>query len=206
MNSNAISLQSVNWEAFDRDHDWVPAVNEPLPPIEICRAVIDAPRIAPAGNEAATKLFKILLGSYPERKVNDPEIYARAIVSILAEHSVAIGAKAIDRLTRRSKFYPTRAELAEACADLAGEDNRRRAVAGAMLRAHHRRADEERSRAASDDFKRDLDAHAEARDAWLKVPHLSRPHWLAWRDAWPKVEGLKTMTGGTYSPPTEDAA
>jgi hypothetical protein len=68
----------------------------------------------PASLEQAKEQAEILVGSYPKHAVDDPQIYARGIVSLLCEYPRAISSKAIDRVTRVCKWVPTRAELYEA--------------------------------------------------------------------------------------------
>ena len=71
--------------------------------------------LLPCGPQRAAELARILIGSYPSRAVHDPVIFARAIVSVLAEIPEDLARHAIDKLTRENKFLPTRAEVFEAC-------------------------------------------------------------------------------------------
>ena len=67
-----------------------------------------------ANKAQAAKLAHILIGSYPGREIFDREVYSRAIISVFMEHTTEIGRQAVDRITRRSKFLPTRADVVEA--------------------------------------------------------------------------------------------
>jgi hypothetical protein len=75
----------------------------------------------PANETIAAEFGKKLVGSYPRHSVDDPQTYAEAIVSIFREYPPAIGARAIDAITRRSSFIPTRAELVKECEALMGQ-------------------------------------------------------------------------------------
>lgn len=75
--------------------------------------------LAPCGPQMGAQIARILVGSYPSRQVHDPAMFARAIASIFAEFPHEIGKRAVDALTRRSKFLPTRAEVLEACREAA---------------------------------------------------------------------------------------
>lgn len=98
----------------------------------------------PAQIEQAKRAAEILLGSYPRHAVDDPEIYSRGIVSVLNKFPAYIGAKAVDNLTLKSKFLPTRAELNEQCEAIMGELNAARAIARRMVQEHERRDQEQR--------------------------------------------------------------
>lgn len=101
----------------------------------------------PAAQDQAARTAKALLGSYPRHAVEDPEIYSRAIVSVLQRFPPHIGARAVDALTLRCKFMPTRAELFVECEKLMAELRRTGAIATAMLQEHERRAQAEREAA-----------------------------------------------------------
>ena len=71
--------------------------------------------LMPCGPQIAAEMARVLIGSYPSRQVHDAPIFARAIVSVLAEVPANVAREAIDKLTRESKFLPTRCEVFEAC-------------------------------------------------------------------------------------------
>ncbi len=103
------------------------------------RLAQEAEHLRPAGPERAAEWAKILTGSYPTARPPEPEIYARAIISVLAECPADLGPVVVDRITRRSKWLPSRAEVAEAVEEVVTE---RRAEYSRMRRAlaeHERR-------------------------------------------------------------------
>ena len=69
----------------------------------------------------AAKLAHILIGSYPSREVHDREVYSRAIISVFMEHSFETGHKAVDHITRRLRFLPTRADVVEELCEIDAE-------------------------------------------------------------------------------------
>lgn len=92
------------------------------------------------GVETATKLARVLLGSYP-REPHEPEIYTRAIVSVLAEQPLEIAKKAVDVVTRRLQFLPTRADLCTAIDEIIKERNANFSVksrASAQIKLHEK--------------------------------------------------------------------
>ena len=101
----------------------------------------------PANMDQAKRAAEVLLGSYPRHAVDDPEIYSRGIVSVLNRFPSHVGAKAVDNLTLKSKFLPTRAELNEQCEAIMGEINAARAIARRMVEEHDRRENEQREQA-----------------------------------------------------------
>lgn len=85
-------------------------------PIDRCDVVARelAQACRPMPKDKAAEMAQILVGSYPRHAVDAPEIYARAIVSLLVEYPAKIASAAIDRVTRSCKFIPTRAEVFDA--------------------------------------------------------------------------------------------
>jgi hypothetical protein len=69
----------------------------------------------------ASKLSELLFGSYPNHKVADPDAYSRGVVSILAEYPLTVAARAVDLVSRKCKFLPTRAELFDELERLMGQ-------------------------------------------------------------------------------------
>ena len=69
--------------------------------------------IQPCSETDAAKIAGLLVGSYPKHLIAEPEIYTRAMVSLLAEYPASVGARAVDIVTRKCKFMPTRAEVCE---------------------------------------------------------------------------------------------
>lgn len=112
------------------------APNDQLVPAEVCQDVIR--QFTPFGHigvDGAKKQTGILLGSYP-REPHDPEVFTRAMVSVLQTEPAEIGSAAIDRLTRRLKHYPTRADLCEAIDEVKAE--RQTMVARARMHIEER--------------------------------------------------------------------
>lgn len=101
----------------------------------------------PANMDQAKRAAEVLLGSYPRHTVDDPKIYSRGMVSVLNKFPAHVGAKAVDKLTLKSKFLPTRAEINEQCEAIMGEINAARAIARRMMEEHDRREEEQRKQA-----------------------------------------------------------
>ena len=92
---------------------------EALPALDaaMCAQVVQlcAEHSAPSGRDEAAKLAQLLIGSFPRHQVDDPAIYARALVSVLAEYPRWCAIEAIDRITRASHYLPARSDVAKAC-------------------------------------------------------------------------------------------
>ncbi len=95
-----------------------------------------------SSTDHAAKCTEVLLGSYPGREVNDPQIYVRAITSILVEYHPKVSKQAVDYVTRNCKFMPTRAEVEEACQTIYRTVGRNALVAKRHLREIERREKE----------------------------------------------------------------
>ena len=75
-------------------------------------------QIKPAPNATyleATRAAQILVGSYPNVKPHDPEIYLKGLASVFHEFSADTIMRAVDMLTRTKKYLPARSEVLEAC-------------------------------------------------------------------------------------------
>lgn len=70
-------------------------------------------------NSSAVAAAKLLVGSYPAREVNDPAVYVRMIAAAFAKYSAEYHNEAIDRLTDRLKWMPTKADVVEVLEDIA---------------------------------------------------------------------------------------
>jgi len=101
----------------------------------------------PCDTEQAKRAAEVLLGSYPRHAVEDPQIYSRGIVSVLNKFPAHVGAAAVDQLTLKSKFLPTRAEINEQCEAIMGKLNAARSIARRMVAEHDRREQEQREEA-----------------------------------------------------------
>lgn len=95
--------------------------------------------LRPSGPETALKQIRVLVGAYPERKVGDDDVYARAIASVLAEVPADIGVQTVDHVTRHLRFFPTRADVADVAGQLVRERRRLLSKAKAHLAEHERR-------------------------------------------------------------------
>lgn len=74
--------------------------------------------LVPCTLSKAAELAQILIGSYPRHMVDDAAIYSRAIVSVLEDFPVAVATHAVDVVTKKCRFVPTRAEVYDACDEL----------------------------------------------------------------------------------------
>lgn len=152
-----------------------------------CRAAIAEVdgALSPAGRDSGVKLARVLIGSYPAREVTDPEIYVRAIASIFEAAPADIGRAAIDELTRRLRFLPTRADIAEVVDRMVSARRYAKLVAEAHLRERARRtaAREEAAKCEREaaEFRQ---KHGAAWDAWMKLPILGRPRFKEFRATW----------------------
>jgi hypothetical protein len=72
------------------------------------------------------KQTRKLIGSYPAREVQDAEVYADAISSVFWKYPPDIGWLAIDIITSRLRFLPTRADLFQVMEELV---SKRRGIA-----------------------------------------------------------------------------
>ena len=96
----------------------------------------------PCGKDKGTELGKMLLGTYPMHNVGDVAMYSRGISSIIAEYPVQIAARAIDLVTRESKYLPTRADIDQHCKKMLNELKASIYIANRMIEEHKRREDE----------------------------------------------------------------
>ncbi len=106
---------SVDFRTGEDDFSVITVQRDRRIPAADCRAIIaeiDAASM-PASPEVAAQLCQLLVGSYPAREMMDPAIFVRVISATIEEYPIEIGLRAIDALTRHSKWLPTRAELVE---------------------------------------------------------------------------------------------
>lgn len=113
--SLALTVPSLSSDQFLELTTLARTSNSPLIPIDTVRqALVEmASMLEPATNDDAVKITALLIGSYPRHVVDDPEIYTRAMKSVMAKYPRAVGFAAVDALTLKCKFIPTRAELFE---------------------------------------------------------------------------------------------
>lgn len=96
----------------------------------------------PATLGQAAQVAKLLVGSYPRHAIAEPEIYAVAMATLLSDYPADVGADAVDALTRKCKFMPTRAELAEELDAIMGRLRWAQFIAEQTERERKRREDE----------------------------------------------------------------
>lgn len=71
-----------------------------------------------SSREEAMNSAELLVRAYPRRMVDDPEVYVQMMVFTFMLYPVEIHMQAIERLTAKLKFIPTRAELIEVCDEI----------------------------------------------------------------------------------------
>jgi hypothetical protein len=129
---------SVDFRTGGDDFAIITVKRDRLIPVAACRAIIAeidaASRLA--SPEVAAQLCTLLVGSYPAREVMDAKIFVRVFSATFEEFPADIGLNAVDTLTRRSKWLPTRAELVEMLEDLQKRRHHARRVAEAHLEEH----------------------------------------------------------------------
>ena len=79
-------------------------------------AVLRAERLNLASPAQVGEALKILFGSFPLGKPNDPQIYTAAVTQLLSNYPNSVVRKAVDPIrgiASRTKFLPTIAELSE---------------------------------------------------------------------------------------------
>ena len=155
-NSLALRVPSLADGQFDALIGASRAINSALLPVDVVhQAAIElAAALEPAVNDDAVKITALLIGSYPKHAVDDPDIYTRAMKSVVAEYPRAVGFAAVDALTRKCKFIPTRAELFEELERQVAPLRQAKASADWMAREHDRRAQLEREEREIEEGKR----------------------------------------------------
>lgn len=96
----------------------------------------------PAGKPVGARLAKLLLAAYRAAELVDPQGFMRIIAATFAGYPPDIGLAAVDRLTRESRFLPSRAELIEALEAEMGPRRDARTMIGFHVAEHARRAAE----------------------------------------------------------------
>lgn len=84
-----------------------------LIPVEDCNAAIAEVDqfLQPIPIAKATDIAELIVGSYPNARVNNPKIYIRALTSILAELPLDLAHRTMDIATRTLRWPPSRADL-----------------------------------------------------------------------------------------------
>lgn len=124
--SLAMGKAAENWELIDRQE--LSSVIQEIASLTIKMSA-----------KNSVELSKLLIGSYPRHMVDDAAVYSRGIVSVLENYPPFVGARAIDELTLKSKFMPTRAELNDHCLIHMNKIRSSMHIANMMLKEHDRR-------------------------------------------------------------------
>lgn len=66
--------------------------------------------LKPCGEQAAKAAIKMLVGAYPKRELNDPEIYVKSLVGDLQDFPLDIVKQTVTDVRRHSRFLPTCAD------------------------------------------------------------------------------------------------
>ena len=181
-------------------------VHDPLVPADICKAIVERPEPAAIGNAVAIEEARRLIGCYPKLP-HDPVGYVNGIVSVLAAEPLNVTRQAINNLTKRLKFTPSRADLVEALADVQKARRALRYRAKLHIAERERRETMIREQAQRDAERASMrEVLGDAWDDWWKVPTMTRlnnndheafaagwkaaPDKARFRDAW----GTKTGT------------
>jgi hypothetical protein len=188
-----------NWETDAVDWN-IDVRNDRLIPRQSCQAIIaeiDAANM-PAIKPIAARLTKLLLGAWPSRELNDPEIFTSILSLTFGAYPGDVGLAAVDALTRKSKWLPTRCDLIEAL----DEAMVPRQYAVHVVRQHLKRHDElDRER----DHQREQLAARQRRyqaEPYLMVLHTFQrcfgiyregDHWEAWLKAACEEFGVRTV-------------
>ena len=127
-----------------------------LPAAELRAIVTELHRACdPAPEPQVKKLARLLVGSYPQRGPENPDIYARWLVYDLKEFPADIIKQTVHHIRRTHKFFPAIAEIYEVSSGLMLKRRHMLRIAEAMLTEHERRdgarrAEEEARREAEE--------------------------------------------------------
>lgn len=159
---------------------------------QISQAVNSLPAraIPPMGLAKAAQQVKILVGSYP-REPHDAPTYIAAMTQVVSEYPESVGREAIDRLTRRCKFAPTRAEMLEVLEEVKSHGRQDRSSHIDEVAAQRKRQAEKDAVLRADRERLETTLGPSSAD-WWAIPVLRRyaggsP--AQFRDAWFKTEG-----------------
>jgi hypothetical protein len=139
---------NINWDVYVNPQRMIPR--------DKCNAILAELEAAsfPATKAQAAAAATFLIGAYRATDLNDPRIFTRILAATLQEYPAAVAIAAVDRLTRTSRWLPSRAELIDACQALRIE-----------LLDYPRHV-----------AKKHLEEHAE-----IERQREDRKRWLAWR-------------------------
>lgn len=144
----ARSAAAAYWPVLDSP-DKVGEYTKLIPPATARAIVAELTSTAPPARPGeAARLSALLIGSYPNAQPPEPEIYASQVEAVFRMFPADLGAQAVDVLTLKLKFPPSRAEVYEAVASLAAKRMAGARTAQAHIAEHARRAREEADRRA----------------------------------------------------------
>ena len=95
---------------------------------------------APCGPDSGKRWAKTLVGAYPAREMNSPEIFMHAIAADFAEFHDLVCREAFVKITRNCKFLPSRAEVFQTLTQIKGRLNGVKIRAQKQLELHDARA------------------------------------------------------------------
>lgn len=131
--------------------------------------------LRPCGPDRGKAHAQFLIGCYPAREVNDANVYTLVMSRSFSEVPDDIARVATDRISRKLKFLPTRADVE---AEISAQVGRRRAMLAAVkahAREHERRERERERNAEIAESRNRLKATlGDAWDAWFSIPILRR--------------------------------
>jgi hypothetical protein len=175
-------------------------------PLDICRKIAEEGKVivaAAIGVPEATKQARKLIGYYP-REPHDPDAYTVGIVSLLAEQALDVCKEGIDRITKRMKYLPTRADLQETFDAILADRRRIRGRAMALLDYFEKRnQDQNAAQARAAERQALKDTLGAAYDDWWKVP-LDRRYWgtaEAFAAGWHSTHDKAGFCAGWGAPP-----
>ncbi len=114
---NSVLPVFSEWEETLRKYNLVESPKENLLPLSVLDSISSevANAKTPASREAVTKWAKFLVGAYPARQMQDPDVYIRSVVFDMSEYPEEAIGRAVHSVRRNSKFIPSCAEIREAC-------------------------------------------------------------------------------------------
>ena len=148
-----------------------------LADVDFCRRIIEQLKAenVPCGLAEASRIGELITAAYPRMNPHSPDEYAKLICATIARFPKPVALEAMDRMTERMKFLPSRADVAEYLNEVMGERAKLARAAKAHLAEHQRRREEaggERMRAES---RAALKATlGPAWDAWWSIPITRR--------------------------------
>lgn len=180
-----------------------------LVPAESLRDIISALEGAnfPCSMDHAKELAKRLIGNYPNPRIDDPEIYLRAIVDVFSKYPAFIGKEAVLAWIDSNSFVPTRDKLVAVCRDLHARYLYTVRKAQAMLDEHERRANGNQPETAVQ-YQERLNADRRAALSRFKAKHGVTPeeYWQRLAADAAEASTMEGMKNGETANSDENAA